>query len=96
MDYCAEGEIHNSNSLIESVQDANATMFAQSAQTLKDRQNEMISIKITGLINMETLKNLNESVLMRDKFWEENSVEGKMNAETLFNSLQKIYLGLSE
>jgi hypothetical protein len=29
----------------------------------------MISIKITGLINVPTLKILNDAVLMRDKFW---------------------------
>jgi hypothetical protein len=40
----------------------------------------MISIKITGLINMHTLKVLNDSVIMRDKFWQLNSSNGKLKS----------------
>lgn len=33
----------------------------------------MISIKITGLINVPTLKILNNAVIMRDNFWDDNN-----------------------
>jgi hypothetical protein len=71
-------------------------MFAQSVQSLKGKSNEMISIKVTGLINMKTLKKLNDSVLMRDQFWMDNSQNGELTAEKLFEGLQKMYSGLSE
>lgn len=56
----------------------------------------MISIKITGLINMHTLKLLNDSVLKRDKFWNDNQLNGKINSERIFAGLQKIYAGITE
>jgi len=33
---------------------------------LKNQKDEMISIKITGLIDMKLLKKINDSVLLRD------------------------------
>lgn len=95
LDYCAEGEIHYANSQVEEAQDANAKMFTTSVKSIKGRLNEMISIKITGLINMPMLKALNNSVLMRDQFWKDNAVDGKLNAEAIFRGLQKIYAGFT-
>jgi|694.fasta_scaffold45347_1 hypothetical protein len=39
----------------------------------------MISIKITGLVDMNILKRLNDSIVERNKFWVENSLNGIMN-----------------
>jgi hypothetical protein len=70
-------------------------MFAQSAESLKEEKNEMISIKVTGLINMHTLKQINDAVILRDNFWKKNSVNGKLNSQNFFNGLQKLYSGIS-
>ena len=67
LDYCAEGSLDHE--LGEGVLDHNAALFAGSAEALKGQSNEMISIKITGLINMHTLKIVNDSVMMRNNFW---------------------------
>lgn len=56
----------------------------------------MISIKITGLINMHTLKLLNDAVAKRDKFWNDNQLNGKLNSERIFAGLQQIYAGITE
>ena len=79
LDYCAEGEIDISTG--EGVLDANAALFAESAEALKDQANEMISIKITGLINMHTLKFLNDTVIARDNFWKSTNVNGKLRGQ---------------
>ena len=49
--------------------DENAKLFAQSAAHLARNQGEMISIKVTALADMKLLKRMNDSVLVRDKFW---------------------------
>ena len=56
----------------------------------------MISIKVTCLVDMNLLKKLNDSVLLRDKFWKENNVDNIMTAQQAFNGLQKIYSGVSD
>lgn len=48
-------------------------MFAKSAEALATNNSEMISIKITGLVDMSLLKRMNDAVLERNKFWVENS-----------------------
>ena len=53
----------------------------------------MISIKITGLINVPTLTILNDAVIMRDKFWCENNHNGYLTAQQFLKGLQKIYSG---
>lgn len=53
-------------------------MFARSAEALCMNPGEMISIKITGLVDMQLLKKMNDSVLERNKFWAENSTNGVM------------------
>ncbi len=55
----------------------------------------MISIKITGLLDMDLLKKINNSVLLKNKFWVDNSLNGVLNCEQAFNGLQKIYSGVS-
>jgi len=44
-------------------------MFAKSAEAIYNNQSEMISIKITGLVDMEILRRMNDAVNDRDKFW---------------------------
>ena len=56
----------------------------------------MISIKITGLVDMKLLKSMNDSVLLRNKFWEENSVDGVLTGEKAFQGLQRIWNGVSD
>lgn len=68
MDYCAEGDIKEGDD--EVLNDENALLFAKSAEALSKNSNEMISIKITGLVKMPLLKLMNDSVIMRNKFWE--------------------------
>lgn len=53
-------------------------MFARSAEALCKNPSEMISIKITGLVDMHLLKRMNDSVLERNKFWTDNSTNGIM------------------
>ena len=56
----------------------------------------MSSIKVTGLVNIKLLKKMNDAVSLRDKFWEENSMDGFINGEGLFKGLEKIYSGVSD
>jgi hypothetical protein len=70
-------------------------MFARSAQKLVQEQSQMSSIKITGLIDMKLLYKINSAVDRIHSFWSENSENGIMTAQQLFNGLAKIYPGIS-
>jgi len=41
----------------------------------------MISVKLTGLVDMHLLKKLNDAVLERDQFWSKNNRNGMMNGQ---------------
>ena len=56
----------------------------------------MISIKFTGLVNIMTLKLVNDSVRMRDQFWAANQINHKLNAQNFFDGLRKLYQGITE
>lgn len=56
----------------------------------------MISVKLTGLVDMHLLKKLNDAVLERDEFWNKNSQNGIMNGQQFFEGLQKKYSGISD
>jgi len=71
LDYCAEGDIKNPE--LEATLDENAALFIRSAQQIQHQTHEMISIKITGILDMRILKRWNEAIELRDKFWKENS-----------------------
>ena len=71
-------------------------MFARSAKKLVQEQNQMSSIKITGLIDMKLLYKINSAVERIHNFWDEHSEGGVMTAQQMFNGLEKIYSGLSE
>jgi hypothetical protein len=36
----------------------------------------MISIKITGLVDMGILRRMNDSILARNNFWKDNNIDG--------------------
>lgn len=74
----------------------NARLFAQSAQALVQEKNEMISIKITGLVNMELLRSINSAVVQRNNFWAKNSQGGWINGSQLFKGLQELSGGISD
>ena len=56
----------------------------------------MISIKMTGLLDMRIIKKWNEAVELRDKFWNDHSKGGKLNFEALKNGLKNIKTNLVE
>lgn len=45
---------------------------------------------------MVLLKKMNDSVLERNNFWKENSLNGIMNGQQMFQGLQKKYSGISD
>lgn len=51
----------------------------------------MISIKLTGLIDMGLLKKINDSVLLRNDFWSKNNVNEKLKADNFLSALQKAF-----
>ena len=57
LDYCAEGDIDNPN--LQATLDDNAQLFADSARLMAQCKDHMISIKMTGLIDMLMLKKWN-------------------------------------
>lgn len=93
-DYCAEGSINAEDN--EATLDENAMLFGKSAQTLAEHNSQMSSIKVTGLVNIKLLKKMNDAVLVRDRFWEEASIDGYMNAKSLFKGVEKMYSGVSD
>jgi hypothetical protein len=56
---------------------------------------QLISIKISALINPKLLQKFDRAVMLRDRIWKDFSVGGKMTAQALFNAVQKIYAGLT-
>jgi len=56
----------------------------------------MISIKITGLLDMRILKKWNDAIIMRDKFWNDNSKDGFLTYENLVKGLNKVNGNLNE
>lgn len=71
-------------------------MFAKSAEAIYNNQSEMISIKITGLVDMEILRRMNDAVNDRDKFWSQCSENGYMTGDSAFKGIQKKYSGISD
>lgn len=56
----------------------------------------MISIKITGLLDMRVLKKWNESVILRDDFWTQNSRNNTLDYPSLVQGLRKLSKTVSE
>ena len=71
-------------------------LFAASAEQISKQKNEMISIKITGLLDMRVLKKWNESVVLRDDFWSQNSHNNSLDYPSIVEGLRKISKTVSE
>ena len=50
----------------------------------------MISIKITGLLDVRVLKKLNEAVELRDRIWTQNQTGGNLKYKAFVTGLKKI------
>ena len=68
IDYCAEGDIKEGDNQV--VNDENASLFAISASTFSQYPNQIVSIKITGLIKMDLLKRANDAIRATHQFFE--------------------------
>jgi hypothetical protein len=56
----------------------------------------MISIKVSGLVDMPTLRKLNLGVNNIHKFWDKNARDGVLTGEQLLQGFQAIYQGVTE
>ena len=56
--------------------------------------NQLMSIKISALVNLNLLEKYNRAVLLRDAIWRDYSKDGKLKAQDLFDAIHKIYAGL--
>lgn len=56
----------------------------------------MISIKITGLLDMRVLKKWNEAVELRDRIWTQNQIGGTLTYKALKAGLKKINNQITE
>jgi hypothetical protein len=56
-------------------------MFRLTAQETSKIPNQMISIKVSGLVDMKILRKLNNGAVIIDKFWERNSQDGYLTGE---------------
>lgn len=80
MDYCAEGDINSPD--LEATIESNADLFEKSAWFISRHKNEMISIKITGLLDMRVLKTWNQAVTAKDDFWKANQHSNPRTTQT--------------
>ena len=71
-------------------------LFALSANVIAKQNNEMISIKITGLLDMRVLKKWNESVELRDVFWTNHSHNGILTYQNLLSGLKQLLPEITE
>lgn len=55
----------------------------------------MFSVKISALINISVLEKYNRSMLLRDRIWVESSEGGRIRGDRLFDTFQKMYVGLA-
>jgi hypothetical protein len=56
----------------------------------------MISIKITGLLDMRVLKRINDGIELRDHLWKTQNEDGWLTYEGLLTGLRKIYSAVSD
>jgi hypothetical protein len=86
--YCAEGDINNPD--LEDTLDHNAKLFTDSARLMESCQDHMISIKMTGLLDVRVIYKWNEAVLNRDELWSKHSHNGTLSYQGLLSGLQGI------
>lgn len=94
IDYCGEGFIDSKSH--EAELDTNAEMFKLTAQEVSKHQNQMISIKVSGLVDMPTLRKLNNGVTNIHQFWDKYSKDGALTGEQLLQGFQAVYPGVTE
>ena len=63
---------------------------------MEGSHNQLISLKVSSLVNLALLEKYNRAALLRDRIWSENSQGGVLKGETLFNCFQQMYAGLAE
>jgi hypothetical protein len=81
---------------LESALDENAALFARSAQQIQHQSQEMISIKITGLLDLRVLRKWNEAIELRDRFAKEISQSGNITFTGLLAGLRRINPAIEE
>lgn len=75
--------------------DENARQFTESTVVAARIPNQLMSIKISALVNLNLLEKYNRAVLLRDSIWRDYSKDGKLKAQDLFDAVYKIYAGLT-
>ena len=71
-------------------------MFRLTAKETCKHPNQMISIKISGLVDLKVLRKLNNGAVIISKFWQRNSKEGVLTGEGILMGFQEIYGGVTE
>lgn len=94
IDYCGEGFVDEE--CVESELDFNAEMFRLTAEETSKIPNQMISIKISGMVDMKVLRKLNSGAIIIENFWAKNSKDGVITGEGLLMGFQDIYGGVTE
>lgn len=70
-------------------------MFAESAIVAVRIPDQLISIKVSALVNLNLLEKYNRAVLLRNSIWKDYNKEGKINAQDLFDAIYRVYPGVT-
>lgn len=70
-------------------------MFRLTAKETCKHPNQMISIKISGIVDLKVLRKLNNGAVIISKFWQRNSKEGVLTGEGILMGFQEIYGGVT-
>jgi hypothetical protein len=75
--------------------DENARQFTESAVVAARLPEQLMSIKVSALVNLNLLEKFNRAVVLRDKIWREFSKDGKLTAQGLFDAVYRTYAGVT-
>jgi hypothetical protein len=78
----------------ERLLDENARLFAESAVIAAKTHGQLISIKVSALVNLNLLEKYNRAVLLRDIIWRDFSRDGRLTAQGLFDAVYRTYNGV--
>lgn len=56
---------------------------------------QLMSIKLSALVNLNLLEKYNRAVVLRDTIWRDYSKDGKLTAQGIFDAIYKIYSGVT-
>jgi hypothetical protein len=56
---------------------------------------QLMSIKLSALVDLNLLEKCNRAVLLRDSIWRDYSKEGKMTAQGIFDAIYRLYSGVT-